>query len=85
MSPHVAVDFGVYPVAGEPGRYHVKSSGRRGLLYLVDLDELASGWCGCPHFEYKIAASLSAVAECKHIRSAKVYRKLQRCFGGARA
>lgn len=78
------IDLGVYPVSGEPGRYHVKSTGRGELLYLVDLDELASGWCGCPHFEYKIAASLSPVAECKHIRSAKVYRKLQRCFGGAR-
>lgn len=80
---NTAIDLGVYPVAGEAGRYHVKSTGR-GLLYLVDLDELASGWCGCPHFEFKVAVSLSPVAECKHIRSAKAYRKLQRCFGGAR-
>ncbi len=82
MNP--VIDFGVYPVAGEPGRYHVKSTGHTGLLYLVDLDELICGWCGCPHFEYKVAVSLSPVAECKHIRSAKAYQKLQRCFDSAR-
>ena len=77
-------DFGVYPVAGEPGRYHVKSAGRGGLLYLVDLDELSRGWCGCPHFEFKVAVSLAPVAECKHIRTARVYQGLQRRFGKVR-
>ncbi len=76
-------DLGVYPVKGESGRYHVKSNGR-GTMYLVDLDELVNGWCGCPHFEFKVSTSLSPLAECKHIRSAKAYQKLQRCFGGVR-
>lgn len=84
MSPHVALDSGVYPVPGEQGRYHVCSSKGGGLLYLVDLEEFESGWCGCAHFEYKVASSLSSVTECKHIRFAKAYQKLQRRFGGSR-
>jgi len=63
----------VFPVAGELGRFHVQSSGSCGLLYLVDLDELVSGWCGCPHFEYKVASRLVLDAECKHIRAARAY------------
>lgn len=63
----------VFPVIGESGRFHVASAGRSGLLYLVDLDELDNGWCGCPHFEYKIACQLVPTGDCKHIRAARLY------------
>jgi len=70
-------DIAVYPVIGEAGRYHVQSAGHEGILYLVDLDELVSGWCGCPHFEYRIGLQLAPEFECKHIKAAKAYRELQ--------
>jgi predicted nucleic acid-binding Zn finger protein len=62
----------VLPVAGEAGRFHVKSA-KSELLYLVDLDELTAGWCGCPHFEYRSGLELSPVIECKHILAVKEY------------
>lgn len=71
------IDIGVYPVIGETDRFHVRSAGKDGLLYLVDLNEMSSGWCGCKHFEYKLSMQLAPVAECKHIRFAKAYRRLQ--------
>lgn len=77
-------DLGVFPVAGERGRYHVISSRRGGLVYLVDLDELTAGWCGCQNFEYRVAVSLAPVPECKHIRAARAYQGLQRRFARVR-
>lgn len=85
------VDLGVYPVSGEPERYHVTSSGRDGLLYLVDLDDLfnpedtcGGAACGCRDYEVRSGMMLYPAGDCKHIRKAKFYRMLQRCFGGAR-
>ena len=75
MTRHI--DLGVYPVVGEPGRYHVRSAGSRSTLYLVDLCELDSGWCGCPNFEFKASVQLPPFAECKHIRAARAYQRLQ--------
>lgn len=63
----------VFPVVGERGRFHVSSAGGSGLLYLVDLDELDKGWCGCPYFEYKIASPLVPSGDCKHIRAAREF------------
>jgi hypothetical protein len=79
MSARAAVDFGVYPVTGERGRYHVTSSGRRGVLYLVDLDECAAG-CGCRDFEVRSGMLLYPAEDCKHMRLARVYQGLQRRF-----
>lgn len=79
------IDLGVYPVPGEPGRYHVRSSGRGELLYLVDLDEFDNGGCGCRGFEIRSGMMLYPAPECKHIRRAKIYQNLQRRFGGARS
>ena len=65
----------VFPIAGEAGRFHVKSA-KSELLYLVDLNELADGWCGCQHFEYRLEKQLSEelpVTECKHITAARAY------------
>lgn len=78
------LDLGVYPLRGEPGRYHVRSSIRRNLLYLVDLDALVSGWCGCAHFEYRVGLQLVPEVECKHIRLARTYLRLQRQFAERR-
>ena len=74
MSRHI--DLGVYPVTKEPGRYYVRSTHGSGV-YMVDLDELDSGWCGCPHFEFKASVQLPPLAECKHIRAARAYQRLQ--------
>lgn len=63
----------VIPITGEAGRFHVQSSGNADLLYLVDLEELGSGWCGCPHFEYRSGLQLSPVIECKHITAARLF------------
>lgn len=79
-----AADFGVAPGAGERGRYHVRSSMRGGLLYLVDLDEFDNGWCGCRGFEVISGMSLYSAPPCKHIRIARVYQGLQRQFGNFR-
>ncbi|MEI7815574.1 MAG: hypothetical protein WCI45_00155 [Desulfuromonadales bacterium] len=87
------IDLGVYPVAGEPGRYHVKSSGKTSLLYLVDLNDFVEptdfnngiGACGCRDYEVRSGMMLYPASDCKHLRLVKQYRKLQRCFGGARS
>lgn len=79
------IDLGVYPVAGEKSRYHVISSGRKGLLYLVDLDDFDNGGCGCRDFEVRSGMLLYPAPDCKHIRFAKSYQKLQRFFGAARS
>jgi predicted nucleic acid-binding Zn finger protein len=65
----------IYPVPGEAGRFHVASSGKADLLYLVDLDEreFPFGWCGCPHFEYRVGLELNPACECKHIAAARAY------------
>lgn len=70
-------ELGVFPVPGEMGRFHVQSSGKSGLLYLVDLDELVNGWCGCPHFEFQVNSSLNPATECKHIRQARQFVALR--------
>lgn len=87
MSSQAAIDFGVYPVTGEPGRYHVRSSGSRGrteILYLVDLDDAESGGCGCRDYEVRSGMMLYPAPDCRHLRFAKVYRGLQKRFGGGR-
>lgn len=94
MSTPAVIDLGVYPVIGEPGRYHVRSSGNRGhaeILYLVDLEyctddreDSVSYGCGCRDFEVRSGMLLYPAPDCKHLRAAKSYQKLQRCFGGAR-
>ena len=79
---NAVVDLGVYPVRGDHGRYHIKAGKRNGLLHLVDLNELTSGWCGCESFEFRNKSQLVTNMECKHIRLARVYQGLQHCFGG---
>lgn len=71
------LDLGIYPLVGESGRYFVHSHVHGSMMYLVDLEELASGWCGCPHFEYRNNMQLVGGFECKHIRAARSYRRLQ--------
>lgn len=78
------IDLGVYPVTGERGRYHVRSSGKTGALYLVDLEDSDSAGCGCRDYEVRSGMMLYPAPDCKHLRLAKSYRKLQRCFGGER-
>lgn len=79
-----ALDLGVYPLVGESGRYFVRSHLHGSLMYLVDLEELASGWCGCPHFEYRSSLQLVGGFECKHIRAARSYRSLQQKLAAIR-
>jgi hypothetical protein len=79
------IDLGIVPVIGEQGRYLVRSGGVHARQYLVDLEEGPAGWCGCPHFEYKIALQLTELAECKHLRRARFYQRLQRIATEGRA
>ncbi len=89
---NAAFDLGVYPVTGEAGRYHVKSSGKQQALYLVDLDDLfhqedlgsGRGSCGCRDYEIRSGMMAYPAKGCKHIRRAQFYQMLQRYFGGAR-
>lgn len=84
------LDLGVYPVTGERGRYLVKSSGKAPLLYLVDLDysldpredECGGFACGCRDFEVRSGLLLYPAPDCKHIRKARQYQRLQQRFGG---
>lgn len=84
------LDFGVQPVPGEPGRYHVKSSGRGGLLYLVDLEhvvepnDIGTAGCGCRGYEVSSGMMLYPAPDCKHIKAARLYQGLQRRFDGLR-
>lgn len=66
----------VVPVIGEVGRYHVRSAAAAERMYLVDLDaaEIVCGhWCGCMHFEIRIALQLVPAGECKHIQAVRAY------------
>jgi len=65
----------VVAVAGEVGRYHVSSARKIDQVYLVDLSELVSGWCGCEHFEYRSGLQLDPVIECKHIAAAREFER----------
>lgn len=71
----VMLSLEVIPVTGEVGRYHVRSARKMEQMYLVDLAELASGWCGCEHFEYRSGLQLDPVIECKHIAAARLFEK----------
>lgn len=74
------LDLGVYPVAGERGRYYVKGSGRSAALYLVDLDDCSDGGCGCRDYEVRSGMMLHAAPDCKHLRRARMYLGLQQQF-----
>lgn len=82
---NAAIDLGVYPVAGESGRYHVRSSGKSLALYLVDLDDIDARGCGCRGYEVLSGMMLYAAPDCKHIRRARFYQGLQRRFAGVSA
>lgn len=76
-----ATDLGVFPVVGERGRYHVRSSGKAAVLYLVDLDDADNGCgCGCRGFEIRSGMMLYPAPDCKHILVARFYQYLQRRF-----
>ena len=86
------LDLGVVPVANERGRYLVRSAGVTGGVYLVDLDysidpkeDACGGFaCGCRDFEVRSGMMLYPAPDCKHIRYARMYQRLQRRFGSVR-
>lgn len=65
----------VVAVPGETGRYYVQSAKKPERVYLVDLNELVAGWCGCEHFEYRCGLQLSPLVECKHIVAARAFER----------
>lgn len=75
-------DLGVMPVAGERDRYLVRSSGVTGGVYLVELSDDDGCGCGCRDYEVRSGMMLFQCPDCKHLRRARVYQRLQRCFGG---
>lgn len=64
----------VEPIEGEPFRVYVQSSSRRGIKFLVDLDEFDfNGMCSCEDFSLRRVVEVreGKKSECKHIRVAK--------------
>jgi len=64
----------VEPIVGEAFRVYVQSSSRRGIKFLVDLDEFDfNGMCSCEDFSLRRVIDVRAgkKSECKHIRIAK--------------
>lgn len=70
----------VWPIEGEPRRFHVESDELGREPFLVDLDEYnGNGWCGCEDFEFRRQPLLERGAEpgterCKHIECALRYQ-----------
>lgn len=64
----------VEPIPGEAFRLYVQSSSRRGIKFLVDLDEFDfNGMCSCEDFSLRRVVEVrdGKKSECKHIRIAK--------------